>query len=419
MANSLEIFQNTLLKLVVRSGPDSDRQNVVLDVGEIGYTTDTKRLYVGDGSTLGGKLAGNVIFGDFADFATITSTPAPGDLLYITGNSTLYRYNGGVATLSTSWSPVGRIYSASDTTLVFSNSGNQIRVGTLSAGNFSDNALGRNLVLDTGKIALSSSIAIDRLNPLNTTFVSLPSSLQVGKLNYQFPSLTATDSFLTNDGNGNLSWRTAATLLTAASAALVPGPGLSLLVNGVSSTRALLLTSGDVQINGDFIPTAFTEFNQFGTITRSVGVSSVSVVSYSSLTAMSNVGGPIPLRSGAGRGRTEPANISGAWRIGLTSTVAASSSIVEVGIKNARYYSGLSQAGYIYTPSLESRYFFTQTKGNELIIYTYTPIISETPNLVQGTGGYGKSTFNLAYEYLTPGSQDAATRFSVTVYGQQ
>jgi hypothetical protein len=418
MANSLEIFQNTLLKLVVRSGPDSDRQNVVLDVGEIGYTTDTKRLYVGDGSTLGGKLAGNVIFGDFADFAAITSTPAPGDLLYITGNSTLYRYNGGVATLSTSWSPVGRIYSASDTTLVFSNSGNQIRVGTLSAGNFSNNALGRNLTLDTGKIVLSSAIAIDQLKPLNTTFVSLPSSLQIGNLNYQFPSLTATDSFLTNDGNGNLKWRTAATLLTAASAALVPGPGLSLLVNGVSSTRALLLTSGDIQINGNFIPTAFVEFNQAGTITRSVGVSSISVVSYSSLTAIPNVGGPVPLVGGSGRGITEPANISGAWRIRLTSNVSAVSSIVEVGVKNARYYSGLKQAGYIYTPSLESRYFFTQSTGNEIILYTYIPIISEIPNTTSGSSGFGKSTFDLAYEYLTPGSQDTATRFSVTVYGQ-
>ena len=417
MANSLEIFQNTLLKLVVRSGPDSDRQNVVLDVGEIGYTTDTKRLYVGDGSTLGGKLAGNVIFGDFADFAAITSTPAPGDLLYITGNSTLYRYNGGVATLSTSWSPVGRIYSASDTTLVFSNSGNQIRVGTLSAGNFSDNALGRNLTLDTGKIALSSAIAIDRLKPLNTTFVSLPSSLQVGNLTYQFPSLTATDSFLTNDGNGNLRWRTAATLLTAASAALVPGPGLSLLVDGVSSTRALLLTSGDIQINGNFIPTAFVEFNQAGQIMRSVGVSSISVVSYSSLTAMSNVGGPIPLQGGLGPGRTEPPNVTGAWRILLNSNVSAASSVVEVSVKNARYYGNLTQAGYISTPSLGSRYFFTQANANEIIVYTYTSIISETPYLVPGPN-YGKSTFNLQYERLTPGSQDPATRFSVTVYGQ-
>ena len=42
MPNSIEILQNTLLKLIVRQGSDSDRKNILLDAGELGYTTDAK-----------------------------------------------------------------------------------------------------------------------------------------------------------------------------------------------------------------------------------------------------------------------------------------------------------------------------------------------------------------------------------------
>jgi uncharacterized protein YheU (UPF0270 family) len=47
---AIEILENTLLKLLVRRGTNYDRQQITLETGELGYTTDTKRLYVGDGS---------------------------------------------------------------------------------------------------------------------------------------------------------------------------------------------------------------------------------------------------------------------------------------------------------------------------------------------------------------------------------
>ena len=59
MSKKIEILENTLLKLLVRRGLDPDRQNVVLDQGELGFTTDGKRLFVGDGQTSGGIITGN------------------------------------------------------------------------------------------------------------------------------------------------------------------------------------------------------------------------------------------------------------------------------------------------------------------------------------------------------------------------
>lgn len=43
------------MSLILRRGTDAQRQTITFDQGEVIYTTDTQKLYVGDGATLGGK----------------------------------------------------------------------------------------------------------------------------------------------------------------------------------------------------------------------------------------------------------------------------------------------------------------------------------------------------------------------------
>ena len=47
-----------MAKLRVKRGTDAERIGVIFEVGEPIFTTDTKRLYVGDGQTSGGIAAG-------------------------------------------------------------------------------------------------------------------------------------------------------------------------------------------------------------------------------------------------------------------------------------------------------------------------------------------------------------------------
>lgn len=417
MSNSVEIFQNTLLKLVVRSGSDSDRQAIVLDVGEIGYTTDTKRLYVGDGVTLGGVLAGNVVIGQAADFSAIAATPpAIGDLVYVTGSSTLYRYISGASTLSTSWSPVGRIYSPENTTIVFTGSGNQVKVGTLSANNFSNDAVGRNIIIDSGRIALSANIALDSVKPLNNTFVALPSSLKIGLSTYNFPITGSqpADSFLRSDGNGNLTWSNAATLLATASAfalsaTLVAGKGINLSVGGVQRTEAKLLTSGNITIDSVFGPTQFVEFNQSGVITRQTGGINISGISYSTLKALGNTATLQDKTSVNSKQALYDAAASGAWLISGITNVNPLSSVVEVRIKNATYVHGYLIERRVITPDLNSRYFFSGSPGAyDLYVYTYVSAIAILED---------ENATKTQNPILTPGYSDPSTRFSVTIYG--
>ena len=85
----IEILENTLLKLLVRRGTNYDRQQITLDSGELGYTTDTKRLFIGDGTTAGGTLVGNKYQGRASNITTLAPVDI-GDYAYDTDNSTYY-----------------------------------------------------------------------------------------------------------------------------------------------------------------------------------------------------------------------------------------------------------------------------------------------------------------------------------------
>lgn len=50
----------SIIKLKVRRGTDSQRQRIILDQGELGFTIDTQRLFVGNGVLSGGVVAGNI-----------------------------------------------------------------------------------------------------------------------------------------------------------------------------------------------------------------------------------------------------------------------------------------------------------------------------------------------------------------------
>ena len=124
MAKKIEILENTLLKLLVRRGSDVDRKGVVLAQGELGYTADTERLFVGDGMTYGGNVVGNLVYRTGNINTLVTSVT--GDLAFDTSTSKLYQWaNAG-------WQSIGGKYTAGDSTISIDAS-NQIRAVALTA----------------------------------------------------------------------------------------------------------------------------------------------------------------------------------------------------------------------------------------------------------------------------------------------
>lgn len=73
-----------VIKLKVRRGTDAQRKTVVLDQGEIGYTTDTKRLYVGDGATTGGTPVDNKHVTQVTKYTSLSNTEVlVGDIVLV------------------------------------------------------------------------------------------------------------------------------------------------------------------------------------------------------------------------------------------------------------------------------------------------------------------------------------------------
>ena len=231
---AIEILENTLLKLLVRRGTNYDREQVTLETGELGYTTDTKRLYIGDGVTIGGTIVGNKWAGSAANLTTLAPV-ATGDYGYDTDNREFKICTKGSGSVAADWVTVATYLSASNPTITI-DANNRIAVGTLSAGNFSLNAIGNSLTLDTSSaIALSSAISVDTIyqrTPNNiTSYLSLPSKLKINEVNYTFPVTSPQkDTFLgysTTDtgGNAKLAWQVPQIVYSAVApttAALVP-----------------------------------------------------------------------------------------------------------------------------------------------------------------------------------------------------
>jgi microcystin-dependent protein len=175
----LEIFNNTLLKIIHRQGSDADRKLVVLDSGELGYTTDTGRLYIGDGSTLGGKLVGNKYKGS----STVITNLSPceiGDYGYETTTESLYVLIANSGNDLSDWKKVAsptKIAASSPITL----SAGELNLNVASPLYIDNNTL--KISLSSGNILDSSSV-VDLIYPINCIFLTFanvnPSTYFVG-----------------------------------------------------------------------------------------------------------------------------------------------------------------------------------------------------------------------------------------------
>jgi hypothetical protein len=102
----------TIVKLKIRRGSDAQRKTIVLDQGEVGYTLDTRRIFVGDGVTEGGNSVGAKTVGPFNDKANLGPAVGQspglqlGDIGY--AESKLYTLTSTIYTNNLSgWSYIG------------------------------------------------------------------------------------------------------------------------------------------------------------------------------------------------------------------------------------------------------------------------------------------------------------------------
>jgi len=83
-------------KILIRSGTTSARESITLDSAELGYDTDLRRVYAGDGVSAGGNLIGNKLIGLFNLDTEISSLSraVSGDFVFDRADSRLKALTG-------------------------------------------------------------------------------------------------------------------------------------------------------------------------------------------------------------------------------------------------------------------------------------------------------------------------------------
>ena len=116
---SIEITENTVIRNLIRKGTNADRETITLASGELGFTTDSERVFVGNSTAQGGTAAGdylvvgNKFLGEVESFSDVNALP--GDTFKLDGNlySRKTDYSGN-ASDATGYNLLGAAFAAGD-----------------------------------------------------------------------------------------------------------------------------------------------------------------------------------------------------------------------------------------------------------------------------------------------------------------
>jgi alpha-tubulin suppressor-like RCC1 family protein len=221
-AGRIEITENTLLKLLVRRGSNTERSNVVLSEGELGYTVDTRRLFVGDGVTTGAYPTSLFLYFGTGHPSAWASAAEVGDVAYDEIAGGIYRLTSKPYSTSSNWMLfTGPLANRVDgETLQLNNATGVMSVNVLSAAQLDPEFAGLGLEFNgTRELQTTPNQQFDAIAPRDNAFINLPQAIQYGTQGgasvFNMPSYDgAAGAILTTDGVGNLVFATPYTTQT-------------------------------------------------------------------------------------------------------------------------------------------------------------------------------------------------------------
>lgn len=112
MSNPFATTDQVNAVIRVRRGPEVDREQVVYDDGELTYSTDKKRLFIGDNLNYGGNLVGNKVW--YVDSFDKLPEIQINDLVYRTDLRAFYLLHSSNYLLSSNYALVGGLKMITD-----------------------------------------------------------------------------------------------------------------------------------------------------------------------------------------------------------------------------------------------------------------------------------------------------------------
>lgn len=149
-----------IVKIKIRRGTDSQRRSTLLDQGELGYTTDTKRLFIGNGVLSGGQVVGSKFHPALTNYYSLSSTNAEtGDI--VVANNIMYQLTGTNYAAITGWADVSQKF---DSTYFENDISNVVTLkdDSITPTKLDSSLIGQGLIINAGTLKAdinSSTIA--------------------------------------------------------------------------------------------------------------------------------------------------------------------------------------------------------------------------------------------------------------------
>lgn len=216
---------NAVIK--IRRGPDSDRTSNIYDSGELIYTTDKKRVYVGDGGNSSGTYGGNIVGNKawITDSFSKLNNIEIGDTVYRTDTSAYYVLTGSAYVLESSYILIG---------------GNEIITQNISNGKVPK---ATKSTLGVIKVGADLDIAVDGTLNLPKATNAILGGVKVGT-----GLSAATDGTLSVTGIGGGSTYTLSAATISTLGGVIVGKGLSADNTGKLSLSAIPETANLGQV---------------------------------------------------------------------------------------------------------------------------------------------------------------------------
>ena len=179
MADYIKIYDDTILKQSIRQGTEEQRKSCMFTSGELAYTRDTKRVFVGDYSnqtnsgTPGGIIVGN-------KFILDENTHYTGDYTFDENYNNLIIYTSETDEQTI---PIIKV----DGTSIMKDVSNVISLGTVELNKISDYFStdyfnhSNNLISLNDSITLNS-LTLDEIYPKTNDFISIPNKLKLNNI---------------------------------------------------------------------------------------------------------------------------------------------------------------------------------------------------------------------------------------------
>jgi hypothetical protein len=261
-----------IVKFKVRRGQDRQRKTVIFNQGEPVYTTDTKRVFIGDGLLSGGVVVGNLAHSPLTtnNSRILLSNAVTGDI--VNENGYLYQLSGSNYAELSAWGFIGSTaddstiaYNAQRKLIIKDNGITGVKFAPSAAYSLGGlvataaNGLSANVDQDTLTITATNQLSVLNIKPSNIHSTVIGSGLVGGSGSPISVNIAPEFAF---NGINEL------TLSTVTSGALSASVGLGLYLSGGKLTTNIrtanatnfTTTLGEIDLADVITPGATTQF---------------------------------------------------------------------------------------------------------------------------------------------------------------